>query len=92
MQKALDQCLLTDEEMKMKPIQWFEKWEAIDKLKFALDEEEDDEDGGGEEEELPEEIKNQIKETVDELLEELLEESEGNSPVKKQTMENLKLQ
>ena len=35
MQKALDQCLLTDEEMKMKPIQWFEKWEAIDKLKYV---------------------------------------------------------
>merc|ERR1719373_90028 len=88
MQKALDQCLLTDEEMKMKPIQWFEKWEAIDKLKFALDdeddEEEDDEDGEGEEEELPEEIKNQIKETVDELL----EEPEGNSPSKKRKRNN----
>ena len=35
MQKALDHCLLTDEEMKMKPIQWFEKWEAIDKLKYV---------------------------------------------------------
>merc|ERR1712111_306247 len=80
MQKALDQCLLTDEEMKMKPIQWFEKWEAIDKLKFALD----DEDDVGEEEELPEEIKNQIKETVDELL----EEPEGNSPSKKRKRNN----
>ena len=32
-QKALDQCLLTDEEMEMSPPKWFETWQDIDKFK-----------------------------------------------------------
>ena len=33
-QKALDQCLLTDEEMEMSPPKWFETWQDIDKFKY----------------------------------------------------------
>ena len=32
-QQILDQCLLTDEEMDMKPFGWFEKWDNISKIK-----------------------------------------------------------
>ena len=50
-QKALDQCLLTDEEMEMGREKWEECWqnEAVDKIQLSLEEtddedEEDDED------------------------------------------------
>ena len=50
-QKALDQCLLTDEEMEMGREKWEESWqnEAVDKIQLSLEEtddedEEDDED------------------------------------------------
>jgi len=46
-QSTLDQCLLTDEEMELKPEIWLDKWEDEDKIKLAFvddDEEEDEEE------------------------------------------------
>ena len=44
-QSTLDQCLLTDEEMELKPEIWLDKWEDEDKIKLAFvdDDEEEDE-------------------------------------------------
>ena len=39
-QKALDQCLLTDDEMNMGPEMWQETWAQDDKIKLSLEEEE----------------------------------------------------
>ena len=48
-QKVLDECLLTDDEMKLGPEKWFETMESEDKLKLSLDvsdtEDEDEENG-----------------------------------------------
>merc|ERR1719412_2165717 len=46
-QSALDRCLLTNEEMELKPEIWLDKWEAEDKIRLAFvddDEEEDEEE------------------------------------------------
>jgi len=55
-QKALDQCLLTDEEMEMGREKWEESWqnEAVDKIQLSLEEtddedEDEDEDEDGDE-------------------------------------------
>ena len=32
-QNVLDQCLLSDDEMELKPFEWFEKWDDISKIK-----------------------------------------------------------
>ena len=32
-QNTLDHCLLSDEEMELKPMGWFEKWDEINKIK-----------------------------------------------------------
>ena len=32
-QNVLDQCLLSDDEMELKPFGWFEKWDDISKIK-----------------------------------------------------------
>merc|ERR1712045_627537 len=55
-QKALDECLLTDEEMNMGPEKWQETWDEEDKIQLSLEdeddeEEEDDEDGEDDEDE-----------------------------------------
>ena len=47
-QRTLDKCLLTDEEMKLGPVKWEEAWAAEDKIQLALDYEEDDEESAGE--------------------------------------------
>jgi len=47
-QKTLDQCLLTDQEMVMGPEKWVETMAAEDKIQLSLDEEEEEE-GEGEE-------------------------------------------
>merc|ERR1719412_3278836 len=52
-QSTLDRCLLTNEEMELKPETWLDKWEEEDKIQLALDddgEEEGDEDEEGDEE------------------------------------------
>ena len=40
-QRALDQCLLTDDEMNMTPDEWAEHWEDDDKIPLHLDYDED---------------------------------------------------
>ena len=51
-QKVLDECLLTDEEMNLGPDKWLEKWADEDKIQLSLEDEdeEDDEDEEGDEE------------------------------------------
>uniref|UniRef100_A0A7M5VE76 CobW C-terminal domain-containing protein n=1 Tax=Clytia hemisphaerica TaxID=252671 RepID=A0A7M5VE76_9CNID len=57
-QKILDECLLTDDEMKLGPEKWFETMESEDKLKLSLDvsddEDEDYEDENGEQDDINE--------------------------------------
>merc|ERR1712241_969742 len=43
-QKALDECLLTDDEMNMGPEKWQETWYEEDKIQLSLEDEEDVED------------------------------------------------
>merc|ERR1712203_874865 len=43
-QSTLDRCLLTNEEMELKPEIWLDKWEAEDKIGLAMEESEDEED------------------------------------------------
>ena len=43
-QSTLDQCLLTDEEMELKPEIWLDKWEDEDKIKLAFVDEDEEED------------------------------------------------
>jgi len=50
-QKSLDQCLLTDQEMVLGPEQWFETMAAEDKFQLSLDEQEEEEDEDEEDEE-----------------------------------------
>jgi len=50
-QKSLDQCLLTDQEMVLGPEQWFETMAAEDKFQLSLDEQEEEEDEEEEDEE-----------------------------------------
>ena len=35
-QSLLDHCLLSDEEMELKPNGWFDKWDDINKIKWVL--------------------------------------------------------
>ena len=35
-QSLLDHCLLSDEEMELKPNGWFDKWDDINKIKLVL--------------------------------------------------------
>jgi len=49
-QKILDMCLLTDEEMELGPEKWKETMADVDNIKLALDEDEDEESEGEEEE------------------------------------------
>ena len=44
-QKCLDECLLTDDEMNMGPEKWEETWAEEDKIQLSLDDEDDDEEG-----------------------------------------------
>merc|ERR1712045_952989 len=41
-QKALDECLLTDDEMNMGPEKWQETWYEEDKIQLSLEDEEDE--------------------------------------------------
>jgi len=52
-QKALDDCLLTDEEMKLTPAEWEEQFGEEDRIQLSLEEDVGDEEDGeeGEEEE-----------------------------------------
>ena len=43
-QKALDECLLTDEEMNMGPEKWQETWYEEDKIQLSLEDEDDEEE------------------------------------------------
>ena len=43
-QSTLDRCLLTNEEMELKPEIWLDKWEAEDKIGLAMEDSEDEED------------------------------------------------
>merc|ERR1712130_104741 len=43
-QKILDQCLLTDEEMEMGPDKWGEDFADVDKIKLTLEDVEDEDD------------------------------------------------
>jgi len=57
-QSALDRCLLTNEEMDLKPEGWLDKWEEEDKIGLAMeseDEDEDEETDGNEDEEMDDE-------------------------------------
>ena len=42
-QSTLDSCLLTNEEMELKPENWLDKWEEEDKIQLALDDDGDEE-------------------------------------------------
>jgi len=63
-QKTLDECLLTDDEMKMTPEQWEENFAEDDKIQLTLEEDEgaeeegDEEEGNEEEDEDEEEVEN----------------------------------
>merc|ERR1719273_1208230 len=50
-QKCLDDCLLTDDEMNMGPEKWEETWAEEDKIQLSLDDEDDDEEEGDDQEE-----------------------------------------
>jgi len=58
-QSTLDRCLLTNEEMELKPEIWLDKWEAEDKIGLALEESEDEEDEDEEGEEGDEDDEDQ---------------------------------
>merc|ERR1711997_1023050 len=67
-QKILDQCLLTDEEMVLGPEKWFETMADQDKIQLSLDqqeeegeEEEGDDEDEGESDEEEEEVPSQTK-------------------------------
>ena len=50
-EKLLDECLLTEEEMALGPEQWRETMEHLDRVNLALEDEEEDEEDEDEEEE-----------------------------------------
>merc|ERR1719330_1812314 len=54
-QKILDRCLLTDEEMEMGPEKWGEAFADVDKIQLTLDDGGDEEEGEEEEEDDDEE-------------------------------------
>merc|ERR1712130_1093028 len=76
-QKILDQCLLTDEEMEMGPDKWGEDFADVDKIKLTLEDVEDEEE---EEEDDEEEGEEDDKEKA-----EMSEGSETVPPKKKKS-------
>ena len=50
-QKALDQCLLTDEEMELGREKWEETMAEVDKIQLSLEEEEDEDEEGEDDDE-----------------------------------------
>merc|ERR1712241_507475 len=54
-QKALDESLLTDEEMNMGPEKWQETWYEKDKIQLSLEDEDDEEEEDDEDENKDEE-------------------------------------
>ena len=65
-QKALDQCLLTDEEMELGREKWEETMAEVDKIQLSLEEEEeDDEDEEGEDDDEDEEDEDDSKEDTE---------------------------
>ena len=61
-QKALDECLLTDEEMNMGPEKWQETWYEEDKIQLSLEDEDDDDDVEDDEDENKEEKEDEQEE------------------------------
>merc|ERR1712117_867592 len=66
-QKALDQCLLTDEEMELGREKWEETMAEVDKIQLSLEEEdeEDDEDEEGEDDDEDGEDEDDSKEDTE---------------------------
>jgi len=82
-QNALDQCLLSDEEMNMGPEKWEESMASEDKIQLCLGDDEDNEEDG-EDDEVEEDTENDEdeKDKGEDDLKEVEEDTEG-SPIKR---------
>ena len=70
-QKALDECLLTDDEMNMGPEKWQETWYEEDKIQLSFEDEDDEEEADDDED---------VEDDEDENKEEEEDEQQGADP------------